>query len=98
MFTVFVTFARDFGGVLACRFLAGVCGSAAYVIPPGVFVDIFGPVGRAVGYQIFATGAFVGGSLGPGIGASIAAKGDWRGSMWLLNAVTFPLVALMAFL
>ncbi|KAF7190220.1 Citrinin biosynthesis cluster MFS transporter mrr1 [Pseudocercospora fuligena] len=78
VFTTYTTFARDFGGILFCRILAGVCGSAAYVIPPGIFVDLYGPVGRAIGYQLFATGAFIGGSLGPGVGLSVAGLGDWR--------------------
>ncbi|EME86002.1 uncharacterized protein MYCFIDRAFT_117225, partial [Pseudocercospora fijiensis CIRAD86] len=91
VFTTYITFARDFGGILFCRFLAGVCGSAAYVIPPGIFVDLYGPVGRAIGYQLFATGAFLGGSLGPGVGISVAAQGGWRWNMWLLIAVAVPL-------
>ncbi|KXT17408.1 hypothetical protein AC579_5741 [Pseudocercospora musae] len=98
VFTTYTTFARDFGGVLFCRFLAGACGSAAYVIPPGIFVDLYGPVGRAIGYQLFATGAFIGGSLGPGIGFSVTAQGGWRWNMWLLIAVAAPLTATLGVL
>jgi MFS family permease len=95
-FTGFMTMVRDFSGILMCRFLAGACGSAAYVIPPGMFVDIFDPVGRAIGYQIFATAAFIGGSLGPGISAAMAARGlDWRYTMFLANGIALVLAFVM---
>lgn len=99
LFTLFVTTSKDLYSLLFCRFLAGACGSAAYVIPPGMFVDLFDPVGRAIGYMAFATAAFIGGSLGPPIGALIVAKElDWRWTMWLSIVIALPLTAGIAFL
>lgn len=57
-----------------------------------MFVDLFDPVSRAIGYMAFATAAFIGGSLGPPIGALIVAQGsDWRWTMWLSIIIALPL-------
>lgn len=99
-FTMLVTIVRDFDEVVIFRFLAGACGSAAYVIPPGMYVDLYGPVGRATGYMVFATGAFIGGSLGPAIAAVLVDNYnlDWRWSMWLTAIIAMPLTMAMLFL
>ncbi|CAK4034007.1 MFS general substrate transporter [Lecanosticta acicola] len=95
--TISVTTSKYFEAVLICRFLSGFCGSAAYVIPPGMFVDLFGPVGRAMGYSMFATGAFIGGSLGPAIGVTLVSEYNltWRWSMWLCVLIALPLTVTM---
>lgn len=96
IFTLFVTTSKDLYSVLLCRFLAGACGSAAYVIPPGLFVDLFDPIGRAIGYMAFATAAFIGGSLGPPVGALVVLHGfDWRWTMWMSIIIALPLTASM---
>ncbi|KAK4505201.1 hypothetical protein PRZ48_003164 [Zasmidium cellare] len=97
---ILVTIVRDFEGVVVFRFFAGAFGSAAYVIPPGMYVDMYGPVGRAIGYSIFATGAFIGGSLGPAIGNVLVESHnlDWRWSMWLTVIVAVPLTMTLLFL
>lgn len=99
-FTILVTIVNDFDMVVIFRFLAGACGSSAYVIPPGMYVDMYGPVGRAIGYQIFATGAFIGGSLGPPIAAVLVDmhKLDWRWSMWFTVLVAINLTMAMLLL
>lgn len=59
-----------------------------------MFVDLFGPVGRAIGYSVFASGAFFGGSLGPGIGVALVSDLglSWRWSMWLCSIIAIPLI------
>lgn len=99
LFCTFTTYVSNVQALLLCRFLAAACGSAAYVIPPGIFVDLYGPVGRAVGYQIFATAAFIGGSLGPAVAACMIYHGiNWRWTLYLVNGITFPLIVAMLFL
>ncbi|WPA99428.1 uncharacterized protein RHO25_004045 [Cercospora beticola] len=93
MFNYLVTAMDGLRAALICRFLSAACGSAAYVIPPGVFVDLYGPVGRAIGYQIFATAAFIGGSLGPGVAACMVSSGlDWRWPLSLVSITALPMI------
>ncbi|CAK1362451.1 unnamed protein product [Cercospora beticola] len=93
MFNYIVTAMDGLRAALICRFLSAACGSAAYVIPPGVFVDLYGPVGRAIGYQIFATAAFIGGSLGPGVAACMVSSGlDWRWPLSLVSITALPMI------
>ncbi|PPJ50400.1 hypothetical protein CBER1_06972 [Cercospora berteroae] len=84
IFNHLVTAVNNVQTALIGRFLSAACGSSAYVIPPGVFVDLYGPVGSAIGYQIFATAAFIGGSLGPGVAAYMISSGlEWRWPLYL---------------
>ncbi|GIZ46947.1 hypothetical protein CKM354_001005000 [Cercospora kikuchii] len=93
VFNYLVTAVNGLRIALICRFLSAACGSAAYVIPPGVFVDLYGPVGRAIGYQVFATAAFVGGSVGPGVAAYMISSGlQWRWPLYLVSITTFPMI------
>ncbi|KAF2165257.1 hypothetical protein M409DRAFT_67499 [Zasmidium cellare ATCC 36951] len=98
--TILVTVVRDFDEVVVFRFIAGAYGSAAYVIPPGIYVDLYGPVGRAIGYMIFASGAFIGGSLGPAIATVLVESHglDWRWSMWITVLFACPLTMILIFL
>ena len=99
LFCTFTTYVNNVQALLMCRFMAAACGSAAYVIPPGIFVDLYGPVGRSIGYQLFATAAFIGGSLGPTVAACMLYHGlNWRWTLYLINGITFPLIIGMVFL
>lgn len=88
----------NFGGLLVGRFLTGVFASASMSNTPGVLVDLWNPVYRAIAFACFSTMVWIGPAVGPVIAGFLQlTKGDdgWRWTFWVLlwfASFTMPLV------
>ncbi|TDZ28860.1 Polyamine transporter 4 [Colletotrichum spinosum] len=85
--------AQTFSALLACRFLAGLFGSAGIAVGAGTIADIWGLGGGAGASLLFILGPFLGPTLGPLAGAYVLADrgGDWRWTQYVLIILGAPL-------
>ncbi|KAJ0371578.1 hypothetical protein COL26b_009563 [Colletotrichum chrysophilum] len=84
---------RSFSGLIACRFLAGILGSAGIAVGAGTIADIWGLGGGAGASLLFILGPFLGPTLGPLAGAYVLQNrgGDWRWTQYVLLMVGAPI-------
>lgn len=102
IFVVFqfaVIYAKNFGMLLAFRFLTGFFGSPALATGGASMTDVWSP--RTVDYMFAIWGAFAVAApvLGPLVGGFAAMGKDWTWTIWELLWVSgFTLVILLLFL
>lgn len=65
MFQVPVGVAQILQTILICRFIIEFFGTSALAVVGGAFVDILGPVDRAMAVCLYAAATFVGPIFGP---------------------------------
>ncbi|TKW53541.1 Polyamine transporter 4 [Colletotrichum tanaceti] len=84
--------ATSFAGLLVCRFLAGVLGSAGIAVGAGTIADVW-EVGKGATVSIlYILGPFLGPTFGPLAGAYVLEDrgGDWRWTQYVLLFVGAP--------
>ncbi|CAG8947184.1 unnamed protein product [Penicillium salamii] len=94
-----VVYAKNFGMLLAFRFITGFIGSPALATGGASMADIWGP--RSRDYMIVIWGAFAIAApvLGPLVGGFASSAKDWTWTIWQLIWISgFALVALFFFL
>ncbi|RMJ13428.1 hypothetical protein CDV36_006913 [Fusarium kuroshium] len=75
--------AKSMVGILVCRFLAGVSGSAVLGVGTGMVAELYGPVPRAVALGFSASMINVGSTVAPVAGAYIVERYGWRWTAWV---------------
>jgi len=68
IFQIPIGVATNLQTIFVCRFFGGAFGSAALAIVPGMAVDLFDPVERAVATMAYAAAVFAGPAVGPIVG------------------------------
>lgn len=90
---------RNFGMLLAFRFLTGFFGSPALAVAGASISDMFAPAKRTYAMGIWDTAAICGPVLGPLIGGFAAQAKGWRWTIWVLMWLSgFTLLVLSFFL
>ncbi|KAI1608728.1 MFS transporter [Exophiala viscosa] len=84
LFTLGAGFSKSFGSLVACRLLAGLCGSGCLAVGAGTNADLFTHYHRAVSSAFFLMAPFFGPALGPAIGGYVAMKKGWRWTQWII--------------
>ncbi|RAL14352.1 MFS transporter [Aspergillus homomorphus CBS 101889] len=82
--------APNMGALVILLFLAGGLGSAAMAVSGGVVADLFPALTRGMAMAAYSGVPFIGGVLGPIIGAVVDVYGGWRwiqGAMAIISAV-----------
>lgn len=87
-------FAQTTAQMLAFRFLAGVGGSAALALGPGVLADLFSADRRGVSSGLYALFPMLGPALGPLCGGFITEYTTWRWGFWGTSIVDVPILTL----
>lgn len=82
LFTLGVGFSNSFGGVLVCRFFAGLFGSPVLSVGAGTNADLFLPKDRAKATIWFLLAPFLGTAVGPIVGGYCAEYKGWRWTQW----------------
>lgn len=83
-FQVPTALAKNFGMLLAFRFLTGFFGSPALATGGASIGDLFSPAKRTYGLGIWGIGAVSGPTLGPLIGGFAAEANGWKWPIWEL--------------
>ncbi|KZL64292.1 mfs polyamine [Colletotrichum incanum] len=85
--------ATTFSGLLACRFLAGMLGSAGIAVGAGTIADVWELGKGAAASLLYILGPFLGPTLGPLAGAYVLEdrNGDWRWTQYVLLIVGAPI-------
>ena len=98
-FQVPTALARNFGMLLAFRFLTGFIGSPVLATGGASIADMYRPQKRAYGIGIWGIAAVCGPVLGPLVGGFAAEAKGWRWTIWELMWLSgFCLVVLIFFL
>ena len=94
-----VIFAKNFGMLLAFRFITGFVGSPVLATGGASIADMFRPQLRAYGIAIWGLSAVSGPVLGPLIGGFAAQYEGWQWTIWELMWLSgFTLILLIFFL
>jgi DHA1 family multidrug resistance protein-like MFS transporter len=94
-----VIYAKNFGMLLAFRFLTGFFGSPVLATGGATMADIYKPSKRAYAIGIWGMAAICGPVLGPLVGGFAAQHKSWQWPIWeLLWLSGFSLVVLIMFL
>ncbi|KAM3079652.1 hypothetical protein ACMFMG_006065 [Clarireedia jacksonii] len=96
LFALFIVGAgasQTFGGLVACRLLAGIFASPPLVVGAGTNADLWKPESRAVTATLFALCPYLGPALGPLIGGFAVAKKGWRWTEWIILFFCFVSLA-----
>ncbi|KAK5732056.1 hypothetical protein LTR17_010892 [Elasticomyces elasticus] len=93
LFVLGAGLSQSLGGVLACRFFAGLTGGPCLVLIEGTFADIWSAKTTNTYYAFLGTAAYFGASLGPLAGGYlIKATDNWRWTQYfncILIAIVF---------
>lgn len=81
-----------YGGMLACRFLAGCASSTFSTMVGGVVSDLYHKESRNVPMALFTGASLFGTGLGPLVSGFIAQRTTWR---WIFGAHTIAVAILM---
>lgn len=81
IFQIPIGVANNLQTVFICRFFGGAFGSALLAIVPGMAVDLFDPVERAVATMAYAAAVFAGPAVGPIVG-EFTVKNENLGWHW----------------
>ena len=79
-----VIYAKNFGMLLAFRFLTGLFGSPVLATGGASIGDMYAPNKRAYGMSLWGIAAVLGPVLGPLVGGFAAQAKDWRWPIWEL--------------
>lgn len=84
IFQIPIGVANNLQTIFICRFFGGAFGSAALAIVPGMAVDLFDPVERAVATMAYAAAVFAGPAVGPIVGEFTVknTKLGWHWTAW----------------
>ncbi|KAI9050926.1 hypothetical protein LZ554_005038 [Drepanopeziza brunnea f. sp. 'monogermtubi'] len=94
-----VIYAKNFGMLLAFRFLTGFFGSPVLATGGASISDMYAPQKRAYGIAIWGTAALCGPVLGPLIGGFAVQHKNWQWAIWeLLWLSGFALIMMILFL
>ncbi|KAG0650048.1 Caffeine resistance 5 [Hyphodiscus hymeniophilus] len=94
-----VIYAKNFGMLLAFRFLTGFFGSPVLATGGATMADIYSPSKRAYAIAVWGAAAVSGPVLGPLIGGFAAQHKGWQWPIWeLLWLSGFALIVLVIFL
>lgn len=80
--------------MLACRFLAGIGGSAPLAIGGGILSDLFFPEERGRAISIYSLMPMLGPAVGPIAGGWIAERTSWR---WVFYSTTIACAVIQLF-
>jgi DHA1 family multidrug resistance protein-like MFS transporter len=98
IFQIPIGVATNLETIFVCRFFGGAFGSAALAIVPGMAVDLFDPVERAMATMAYAAAVFCGPALGPIIGSLTVVNKNlgWHWTAWftMIMEVFFFTIAL----
>ncbi|KAM0719288.1 hypothetical protein Q7P37_005193 [Cladosporium fusiforme] len=85
IFQIPIGVASNLQTVFVCRFFGGAFGSATLAIVPGIAVDLFDAVERAVATMAYAAAVFAGPTLGPVVGEFTVKNENlgWHWTAWL---------------
>jgi DHA1 family multidrug resistance protein-like MFS transporter len=96
IFQIPIGVATNLQTIFICRFFGGAFGSSALAIVPGIAVDMFNPISRAVATMAYAAGVFAGPALGPIVGEFTVKNSHlgWRWTAWftMIMGATFYLL------
>ncbi|OXV06889.1 hypothetical protein Egran_05344 [Elaphomyces granulatus] len=84
LFTVGSALSKNFGTLLACRFLAGMMGSPPLAVGAGTNIDMWPVQHRARAVSLYLFAPFLGPSLGPAIGGYLAQYKGWQWTQWIM--------------
>jgi multidrug resistance protein len=84
LFTAVTCASQNMASVIIFRFLSGIFGSSALVIPGGQIADMFPIETRGLGIGAFLAAPFLGPALGPLIGGYLGDAAGWRWVFGLL--------------
>ena len=94
-----VIYAKNFGMLLAFRFITGFFGSPVLATGGASIADMYRPSKRAYGIAIWGIAAVCGPVLGPLIGGFAAQYEDWTWTIWELMWLSgFSLILFIFFL
>lgn len=98
-FNFAVIYAKNFGMLLAFRFLTGFFGSPVLATGGATLADIYAPAKRAYAIGIWGLAAICGPVLGPLIGGFAAQHKNWQWPIWELMWLSgFCLILVIIFL
>jgi DHA1 family multidrug resistance protein-like MFS transporter len=92
-----VIFAKNFGMLLAFRFLTGFFGSPVLATGGAVIADMYEPSKQAYGIGIWGIAAICGPVFGPLVGGFAVENEDWRWAMWELMWLSSACLAFLIF-
>ncbi|KAJ3549222.1 hypothetical protein NM208_g624 [Fusarium decemcellulare] len=78
---------NNIAGILFCRFLAGMLGSAVLGVGTGMVAELYEPVSRAAALAFSASMINVGSTVAPITGSYVVERYGWRWTAWV--AVNF---------
>lgn len=93
--SIFAAMAGSIEQLVVARALQAAGGGAGLVVSRAVLADLYPPEEMARRFSIIILIMLVGPSLGPIVGAEIAAVADWRAIFWILAAAGVAVFALM---
>ncbi|KAI9894694.1 MAG: hypothetical protein M1814_002050 [Vezdaea aestivalis] len=94
-----VIYAKNFGMLLAFRFITGLVGSPVLATGGATIADLFKPSKQAYGIGVWGIAAVLGPAMGPLIGGFAAESKGWKWPIWELMWLSgFCLVFLTIFL
>jgi DHA1 family multidrug resistance protein-like MFS transporter len=96
IFQIPIGVATNLETIFVCRFFGGAFGSAALAIVPGMAVDLFDPVERAMATMAYAAAVFAGPAVGPIVGEYTVKNINWHWTAWftMIMEVFFFTIAL----
>lgn len=87
LFTVGAALSKNFGTLLACRFLAGMMGSPPLAVGAGTNIDMWATQHRARAVSLYLFAPFLGPSLGPAVGGYLAQYKGWQWTQWIIAII-----------
>lgn len=92
-----VIYAKNFGMLLAFRFITGFVGSPVLATGGASISDIYSPSKRAYGIAVWGAAAVCGPVLGPLVGGFAAEAKGWTWTIWELMWLSGAVLALLIF-
>lgn len=92
-----VIYAKNFGMLLAFRFITGFVGSPVLATGGASIADIYSPSKRAYGIGVWGAAAVCGPVLGPLVGGFAAEVKGWTWTIWELMWLSGAVLALLIF-
>jgi MFS family permease len=78
LFILGASHSHTIGGILVCRFFAGLFGGPCLVLIEGTFADVWSAETTNTYYAFLGAAPYIGGALGPLICGFVVAAQDWR--------------------
>ncbi|KAL6895351.1 major facilitator superfamily domain-containing protein [Trichoderma longibrachiatum] len=83
LFLIGAATSNNIGGVVVCRFFAGVFGSPALSVGGGTMADMWPPARRGPATALFVMAPFMGPCIAPIIGGFVVERLNWRWLEWV---------------